>query len=382
MKKIYTTFVALFALTQFSYGQTQWTTSGTGIYNTNAGNVGIGTTNPQTKLHIVGGEIRLAGLGTSGIPSASVLSFYDSNNVTRYGYIGDASAGNSDIYLTADIGALHFGTNGANDRLFINTLGNVGIGTTTPATPLDVNGRIQTNTGILFNNGKAWDISLNSANIFFNETGTATRFTILAGGNIGIGTTNPTVPLHIMQSAVANTDIPMQKWDPSTTGYGLTLSNYNGIHGIDYRFTQLTNGTSTQVLMFQGGNVGINTPDTHGYRFAVNGEAIATSMTVKLYANWPDYVFKKDYTLPSLAEVKTYIEQNHHLSEMPSEQQVAKDGINLGEMVKLQTKKIEELTLYLIEKDKQLTEQQEKSKQQDERIAALEKALSKLTNSK
>jgi hypothetical protein len=92
--------------------------------------------------------------------------------------------------------------------------------------------------------------------------------------------------------------------------------------------------------------------------FAVNGSAIATSMTVKLYANWPDYVFKPDYQLPSLQQVETYIEQNQHLPDMPSAAQIEKEGINLGEMNKLLTKKVEELTLYLIEKDKKEGEQE------------------------
>jgi hypothetical protein len=91
------------------------------------------------------------------------------------------------------------------------------------------------------------------------------------------------------------------------------------------------------------------TTDPHGYKLAVNGSAIATSMTVKLYADWPDYVFKQGYKLPSLTEVKNYIGKYHHLPDMPSEQEVIKDGIDLREMNKLLTKKVEELTLYLIE---------------------------------
>ncbi|MDB5145469.1 MAG: hypothetical protein JWQ66_4182 [Mucilaginibacter sp.] len=60
---------------------------------------------------------------------------------------------------------------------------------------------------------------------------------------------------------------------------------------------------------------------------------------------------------------------------MPSEQQVAKDGLNLGEMNKLLTKKVEELTLYLIEKDQQIIEQ-------DKRINLLEKRMDSFTNEK
>jgi hypothetical protein len=67
---------------------------------------------------------------------------------------------------------------------------------------------------------------------------------------------------------------------------------------------------------------------------------------------------------------------------MPSDKEVEKNGVELGEMVKLQTKKIEELTLYLIEKDDQVNAQNIKLKDQEARIAALEKTLTKLTGSK
>jgi len=125
------------------------------------------------------------------------------------------------------------------------------------------------------------------------------------------------------------------------------------------------------------GNVGIGTVDPHGYKLAVNGNVIATSMTVKLYNNWPDYVFKPNYRLPSLTAVKAYIDQNQHLPEMPSEQEVKDNGINLGEIVKIQTKKIEELTLYLINKDKQLEEQQKQIDALKEQLRSITKYLPK-----
>jgi hypothetical protein len=118
---------------------------------------------------------------------------------------------------------------------------------------------------------------------------------------------------------------------------------------------------NTYVTINQG-NVGIGTTNTHTYKLAVNGSAIATSMTVQGYTSWPDYVFKPAYTLPTLTEVKTYIDQNHHLPEIPSAEQIEKDGLNLGEMNKLLVKKVEELTLYLIEKDKKQNEQEEEIK--------------------
>jgi hypothetical protein len=98
-------------------------------------------------------------------------------------------------------------------------------------------------------------------------------------------------------------------------------------------------------------------------------------MTVKLYSAWPDYVFKTQYKLPALNEVKAYIDRNHHLPEMPSEQEVKDNGINLGEMNKLLTKKVEELTLYAIGQKEEI-EQLKKGQEE------LKVTLAKLTANK
>jgi len=96
---------------------------------------------------------------------------------------------------------------------------------------------------------------------------------------------------------------------------------------------------------------------------------------VKLNNVWPDYVFKPTYQLPSLTEVKTYIDQNKHLPEIPSEQEIAKEGQNLGEMNKLLLKKVEELTLYLIENDRKDIEREAKK---DRRLNKLERKVTEL----
>ncbi|NQX40649.1 hypothetical protein SAMN05421820_10454 [Pedobacter steynii] len=69
-------------------------------------------------------------------------------------------------------------------------------------------------------------------------------------------------------------------------------------------------------------------------------------------ANWPDYVFKKEYNLPSLAEIEKYILDSGHLPEIPSAAEIDKDGLALGEMNKKLLKEIEELTLHLIAMEK------------------------------
>ena len=190
---------------------------------------------------------------------------------------------------------------------------------------------------------------------YFDDTSDGTTFTrlmtIQGNGNVGIGTASPAVPLHIVKSSIANTDVPMQKWDPSVSGYSLTFSNYNGVHGIDYRFTQLSNNISFPVLTIQaGGNIGIGTT-TPDQKLAVNGTIHSKVVLVDL-TGWSDYVFKPEYQIPSLSEVKKYIDEKGRLPEMPSEQEIVKNGLNMGEMNKLLTKKVEELTLYIIELQK------------------------------
>eukprot|EP01037_Dinobryon_pediforme_P017340 gene17340-17531_t len=143
------------------------------------------------------------------------------------------------------------------------------------------------------------------------------------------------------------------------------------------------NGSSTYLSIING-NVGIGTTDnanwqlgTSIYKLAVNGSAIATSVTVKAAGNWPDYVFLPSFKLPLLKDVKAYIDQNHHLPEIPSELEVKDKGLNLGEMNKLLLKKVEELTLYLIEKDKHQAEQDLQIKNLQMQVAALLKASAK-----
>ena len=96
------------------------------------------------------------------------------------------------------------------------------------------------------------------------------------------------------------------------------------------------------------GNVGIGTtqPDA---KLAVSGQVHAQEVKVSVTVPGPDYVFEKDYKLTSLEEIKSYIDQNKHLPEVPSAKEMEKNGIQLGEMNMLLLKKIEELTLYVIE---------------------------------
>jgi len=116
----------------------------------------------------------------------------------------------------------------------------------------------------------------------------------------------------------------------------------------------------------------IGVQNNYGYQLAVNGSAIFNKAVVKLYPNWPDYVFDSTYQLAPLAKVEKYIKDHHHLPEIPSAGSVEKTGIDVGANQAALLKKIEELTLYLIQVN-------ETVKQQQEKISQLEKRLSKGT---
>ncbi|MFC5284244.1 hypothetical protein [Pedobacter alpinus] len=107
----------------------------------------------------------------------------------------------------------------------------------------------------------------------------------------------------------------------------------------------------------------------------VNGTIHSKEVKVDL-TGWSDFVFKPDYKLDNLSEVKKYIETNGHLPNIPSEKEVIENGINLGDMNKKLLQKIEELTLYLIQKDEEVKEQDKKIKSIESK---LEQMISKST---
>ena len=106
------------------------------------------------------------------------------------------------------------------------------------------------------------------------------------------------------------------------------------------------------------------------YKLAVNGSAIATSMTVKLDV-WSDYVLKKGYHLRPLSEVKQYIDSNSHLPDLPSQKEVLSQGLDLGKINNLLTKKVEELTLYVIALNQKQKKQEQINRQLLNRISKL-----------
>lgn len=128
-------------------------------------------------------------------------------------------------------------------------------------------------------------------------------------------------------------------------------------------FTVADDGSNNISLTMPKANsrvmIGTNsfTDGTDVYSLSVNGNVRADR--VKVYTTWADFVFEKDYKLPTLEEVEKHILEKGHLLDIPSAKEVEANGIDLGDMNKKLLQKIEELTLYTIELNKQVQELKE-----------------------
>jgi hypothetical protein len=272
------------------------------------------------------------------------------------------------------------------EAMRLTTTGNIGIGTTVPATKLDVNGAISIK-GVNVNDSQSIAVATDGTYVVasgsrvkgtytltFEAANRVQTVVLLANANqfdnnsslsilSNTSYNNAAVMSNFRLVFSSDNTVVYLVFDIANRNAGALISAYfngTGFYNANWGGTLPGSPIAGGIypLAVNMGNVSIGTVDSKGYKFAVNGSAIATSMTVKLNSAWPDYVFKKDYKLPTLDQVKDFIDQNQHLPDMPSEKEVVANGLNLGEMNKLLTKKVEELTLYLIELNSQLKEQQ------------------------
>ncbi|AZI24042.1 hypothetical protein EA772_01290 [Pedobacter sp. G11] len=196
-----------------------------------------------------------------------------------------------------------------------------------------------------------------------------------SSGNLGIGTTSPIARLNVSGTFVvtgANLDKNGVEANLNyLLGDGKCLIGWNRSGGMGesdfitsqgpggsggFSFIQYnSDGTERELMYMRGnGNIGIGITNP-AEKLAVNGNIRAKEVKVETN-NWPDYVFKANYSLLPLNQTEKYINLNGHLPDLPSALVVEKEGVSLGEMNKLLLKKIEELTLHLIAQDKRIDE--------------------------
>ena len=261
-------------------------------------------------------------------------------------------------------------SSGSGGAIYYNN-GNVGIGTTAPSSPLTLAGQLSfkpmplgsvadTSSRILFydaGNGNWAGQGVDTGGNFWLRTGLSTdnTFWVTASGNVGIGTRSPYDLLQVSGS--------FRVGNPLFGGNGFSFSqDTSGNLDIQYKYP--TAVFSNIMTLTYSGNVGIGTLNPQ-YLLSVNGTIGAKQVTVT-NTGWSDYVFEPGYHLMPLREIGAYVKARHHLPDIPSEEDVRRKGVNVGEVEAKLLAKIEELTLYMVQAD-------QRNRALEERIAKLER---------
>ncbi|MDW3193124.1 MAG: hypothetical protein R8G66_12200 [Cytophagales bacterium] len=395
--------------TFFSQAQ-QWQTS-SGNLHFSTGSVGIGTTTPNSPLEVksensnndlilarfihrantaeAGAGIQLGGKNDDSGFGAKILG-YSNPNLTHNSRMS--------IFTSSGLNTWNLGLTQDKD-------GNIGIGTTTPKSPLEATSENSDSDVILARfihrantteagagiqlGGKNDDrgfgakilgysnpnLNHNSRMSIFTSSGLNTwnlGLTQDKDGNIGIGTTTPKSRLEAT-SENSDSDVILARFihraNTTEAGAGIQLGGKNDDKGfgakiLGYSNPNLNHNSRMSIFTSSGlntwnlgltqdkdGNVGIGTISP-SQKLSVDGTINAEEILLEDVAG-ADFVFEEDYDLRSLEETEQFIKANKHLPEVPSAAEMAEEGLALKEMNILLLQKVEELTLHLIRMEKE-----------------------------
>lgn len=296
------------------------------------------TTDPSYQLQVTG-STRMFHTSTGFLSALNVAGdqemdseynkLYFGNKTKNYGYITGDDGQNKKLFLyhplairlsNSPVGATNF-----NEGLYVSDGNRIGINTF-PKDKLHVN---------VLGSFARFDVSTEGA-------------TVAEPNRITLGLNNKTA-------------ISFVPWAPNNawihvhhTHNSALMISHGGVVGENPMVTFKANG---QVIM------GAKCPNNNAYndqdaKLMVVGKIVAKEVVTlsddASWKNFPDYVFNKDYKLMPLDSLQQYITANKHLPEIPSAKEVSENGINLSQLAAQQMKKIEELTLYLLEQQKQI----------------------------
>jgi hypothetical protein len=361
------------------------------------GNVGIGTLTPSEKLTIYNGhqlfrkqfgtgpdydwltigsheqtEKEITGVFT-GIFGTNINPTLDGNGkptsrntqpTNAYRHSWALTFGSGDTYSNFSIWGGHAAT--ANTPLSpvfnISSYGNIGIGISNPQVPLDVNGSVRY-TGMMINEADAENTTVRLKPGASNTAAISGIFEAYEKADIGnsgsalFGITNSTWAAPIPSVALMSTQ----------QGTGVTKDIMIWAHD--------SPSATNMALCIKANtnNIGIGTTMPGPYKLAVEGTIGARKIKVTQALPWADFVFDPEYVLPTLKEIEAYVRVKKHLPGIPSATEIKENGLDLGDMQQKQMQKIEELTLYLIEINKKLAAQEAIISEQQKEINDLKK---------
>jgi hypothetical protein len=297
------------------------------------------------------------------------------NNNTALGFIAGVGAPN--LTNATAIGAS--AQVSTSNSLVLGHNANVGIGTSAPINKLDVRndgiaeastivlGLISDVSGRPVIQFSEWSEAIpgSGMSIEYNGSGLGSgnklhirgvdglpKFTVESTGDVGLGTIEPNEILEI-----AGNGRLFLGDGGGAERRGLLI---DAVEPGDYvRIVPYDYGTNSNMELYFPSNVNIGTTNgANGYKLSVDGKIMSEELRVLMSGAWPDYVFSPDYTLLPLPDLENTIKDLGHLPGLPSAHVVAQEGIQVGEMHRLLLEKIEELTLYMIEQDKKITQLQ------------------------
>jgi hypothetical protein len=174
---------------------------------------------------------------------------------------------------------------------------------------------------------------------------------------LGIHTTSPQTPLHVEGTTYLNGNVGIAVAAPEAGLHNAGMSIFENKVGIGQSFTALNAEASLLQVNGKAKFKEIYVEDANapanGFLVQVNGK-IRTKEIVVEDINWPDYVYEEGYSLLPLPDFAAYIQQNKHLPNIPSALEIKESGLPLAEMSHLQMQSIEVLSLYIIQLNEKL----------------------------
>jgi|GEM_PF-1555009 len=354
-----------------------WTQNASDIFYQN-GNVGIGVSNPASLLHVNGvitasdiitGSFQLETVTESG----AILTCDNSGNArwTSQNQAGVWKRDNKNVFLDESGTTFHVGINTD------NPIGHLQIGDrwcmydNVGSSKILSNNYIwdQTNGAVRMADGAAQSIKFSNSGVLqfctagYGLAGANIDYNYMEmdeNGYVSMGKIDPQVNLDIKGDTMCkvrlfnDSNYESQIWVKNNQeGYGLGVDQ----NGIGHIYKDYDSPVSMMKFNDEGQIIIGSQPFTSGmntYGLYVENGIQTTDVKISEVSSWSDFVFDDAYTLRDIKEMESYITENNHLPDIPTEEEVKRDGYTVSEMDAKLLQKIEELMLYVIEQQHEI----------------------------